>query len=239
MLVQEEAYFNFVNSINSEVTKKSYVYCLSKFLKYCNLELDSLLGLPTQDLSNRIIRYLVSLKISSQYKNVYLSAINHACEMNDITLNWKKIKKFISYEKTDNEINGRDRDYTDKEIRTILEFSDQHLKTAFLVLASTGMRIGALESIRISDLERIDNLYKIIVYTGEKEEYFTFCTPECAREIDAYFEYRTRRGEDITQDSFLFVKKFNQFTKNKRKSIQEYIQIKTSNGILIIHRKHQ
>lgn len=37
--------------------------------------------------------------------------------MNDITLNWKKIKKFISYEKTDNEINGRDRGYTDKVIK--------------------------------------------------------------------------------------------------------------------------
>lgn len=65
MLVQEEAYFNFVNSINSEVTKESYVYCLSKFLKYCNIELDSLLGLPTQDLSNLVIRYVVSKNIGS------------------------------------------------------------------------------------------------------------------------------------------------------------------------------
>lgn len=94
MLVQEEAYFNFVNSINSEVTKKNYTYCLTKFLKYCNLDLDYLLRLPTQDLSNLLIRYLVSLKISSQYKNVFLSAIKHACEMNDVTLTWKKIKKF-------------------------------------------------------------------------------------------------------------------------------------------------
>lgn len=62
MLVQEETYFNFVNSINSEVTKKTYVYSLSKFLKYCKLDLDSLLRLPTQDLSNLIIRYLVSLE---------------------------------------------------------------------------------------------------------------------------------------------------------------------------------
>ena len=39
MLVQEEAYFNFVNSINSDVTRKNYEYCMSKFLRYCNLDL--------------------------------------------------------------------------------------------------------------------------------------------------------------------------------------------------------
>lgn len=72
MLVQEDAYFNFVNSINSEVTKNNYTYCLTKFLKNYNLGLDTLLRLPTQDVSNLVIRYLVSSKISSRYKNVYL-----------------------------------------------------------------------------------------------------------------------------------------------------------------------
>lgn len=51
-------------------------------------------------------------------------------------------------------------------------------RTAFLLLASTGMRIGALSTIKIRDLERIDDLYKITVYSGDNEEYFSFCTPE-------------------------------------------------------------
>ncbi len=55
------------------------------------------------------------------------------------------------------------------------------------------MRIGALPSIKISDLERIDKLYKVNVYAGDNEEYFTFTTPECAREIDAYIEYSKKR----------------------------------------------
>jgi len=53
--------------------------------------------------------------------------------MNDVILNWKKLKKFIKSDKTENSINGKDRGYTDKEIQKILEFSDQRLKTAFLV----------------------------------------------------------------------------------------------------------
>jgi len=183
------------------------------------MDLNSFLRLDQQEISNIIINYLVEEKkrISRQYKVVIFSAIKHACEMNDVILNWKKLKKFIKSDKTNNSINGKDRGYTHEEIQKILGFSDQRLKTAFLVLASTGIRIGALQSIRISDLERIDDLYKITVYSGDREEYLTFCTPECAKEIDAYLDYRTRRGETITQDSYLLVRKFSQITKVKGK----------------------
>jgi hypothetical protein len=45
------------------------------------------------------------------------------------------------------------------------------------------MRIGAMHTLKVEDLEKIDDIYKIIVYAGDKEEYFTFCTPECAIEM--------------------------------------------------------
>lgn len=218
MLVQqtkENAHFNFVNSINSDVTRKMYEYYVSKFLEYCNLDLDSLLSLTQQEISNLIIRYLVSLKISSQYKAVIFASIKHACEMNDVILNWKKLKKFVKSEKTVNEINGKDRGYWHEEIGRILGFSDQRSKMVFFFLSSTGVRVGALQSIRIGDLEKIDNLYKIIVYRGDKEEYITFCTPECAKEIDAYLDYRKRKGEHVSQDSYLLVRKFSSNTKDK------------------------
>lgn len=93
MTVQQDAYFNFVNSINSDVTRKNYEYCLSRFLKYCNLDLESLLKLPQQELSNLIIKYLVPQKISSQYKTVIMATIKHACEMNDVILNWKILQE--------------------------------------------------------------------------------------------------------------------------------------------------
>jgi hypothetical protein len=38
-----------------------------------------------------------------------MATIKHACEMNDVALNWKKLKKFIQSEKTDNEMDGKDR----------------------------------------------------------------------------------------------------------------------------------
>jgi hypothetical protein len=153
---------------------------------------------------------LVQKKVSAPHKNLILSAIRHACEINDTVLNWKKIKKFIrSSQKTGNEIADRDRGYTHTEIQKILQHSDQRIKTCFLILASTGIRIGALGPMKMRDLERInDDMYKVVVYSGEKEQYITFTTPECTKEIDAYLEFRKRRDETITPDSYLIVKKF-------------------------------
>ncbi len=97
------------------------------------------------------------------------------------------------------------------------------------------MRIGALHSLRINDIEKMDNLYKITIYRGDREEYFTFCTPECAKEIDSYLKFRKRRGEKITGDSYLLLKQFDikngEFTsepfsiKSLRSILEDYILI--------------
>lgn len=79
----------------------------------------------------------------------------------------------------------------------------------FLILPSTGIRSGALHTLRIRDLKKIDNIYKLTIYSGDLEEYFTFCTPETAIEIDVYLDFRKRYAEKITHDSYLIVKKFN------------------------------
>ena len=36
------------------------------------------------------------------------------------------------------------------------------------------MRVGALRSLKVGDLEKIDDVYKIRVYSGDKEQYVTF-----------------------------------------------------------------
>ena len=207
---QTSEYFNFINSINSEQTKKQYAYCLNDFLAHCNVDLHCFLILTIQEKEKLIIEYLVQKKVSASYKNAILATIKHACDMNDVILNWKKIKKFSTSQRTGNEIAGRDRGYYLEEIQKILQHSEQRIKTAFLILASTGIRIGALAPLKIRDLEKIDDSYKITVYSGYKEQYITFCTHECAKEIDSYLQFRTRRGEHITGDSHLLVKKFRQ-----------------------------
>ena len=72
----------------------------------------------------------------------------------------------------------KDRPYTHIEILKMLEKADQLTRVVILLLSSAGLRVGALPSLRIRNLEKIDkyNLYKIIIYENEEEEYITFCT---------------------------------------------------------------
>jgi hypothetical protein len=79
-------------------------------------------------------------------------------------------------------------------------------------MCSSGMRVGALSTLKVRNLQKIDkyNLYRIMVYEGDDEEYVTFCTPECAAVIDSYLEYRERNGErPIKEDAPLIREEFD------------------------------
>lgn len=50
---------------------------------------------------------------------------------------------------------------------------------------------------------------KITVYEDDKEEYYTFCTSECKKAIDSYFDMRLRYGEKLNDNSPLIREEFN------------------------------
>jgi integrase len=83
------------------------------------------------------------------------------------------------------------------------------MKGMILLMASSGVRIGSLPLLKIRNLEKLDSIYKITVYEGSNEQYYSFCTPECAYFIDQYLDYRTKNGEKLHKDSFLFRDQFD------------------------------
>lgn len=91
-------------------------------------------------------------------------------------------------------------------------------------MAASGMRVGALYSLRKKNLEKINSVYKIIAYEGTNQQYYTFCTPECTSYIDAYFEFRERNGEKIDNDSYLIRNQFDitdlKQIRNKNKGVK-------------------
>ena len=91
-----ESYFNFINSLKSESTRNIYKLCLEKFLTHNKIDLVSLLKLSHDELTNLIIKHLVEKKFSNQYKNLISATLKHACEINDVILNWKKIKRKVN-----------------------------------------------------------------------------------------------------------------------------------------------
>jgi integrase len=132
--------------------------------------------------------------------------LEQVLRINDVTtLNWKKIKSyFAEHEKT-----AEDRPYTHSEIQTLLQHSSLRNCAMILLMASAGLRVGALPLLRIKDLESIDTdglkIYKVNVYAkSKKSSYFSFCTPETRTHIDIYLDHRRRWGERLTDDSPLF-----------------------------------
>ena len=131
--------------------------------------------------------------------------------MNDVQLNWDKIHSFEG----DDERQTEDRPYTHSEILTLIQRTSQRNRAIILLMASGGLRVGAVPLLRNKDLEPIDkySIYKVNVYArSRKSKYFTFCSPECRKEIDAYLEWRKRWGERIEPDSPLFRREYNATT---------------------------
>jgi hypothetical protein len=101
--------------------------------------------------------------------------------MNDVLLNNKKVNRFLPEDESDH----TERAYTQEEIQQMLLKCDEHARVITLLMAFTGMRIGAVYT-QIGNLERIPeySLYKLIVYANfPRARYYTFCTPECAAAI--------------------------------------------------------
>ena len=82
-----------------------------------------------------------------------LASIVHFFEINDVSINKRKLNKF----KGENIAKFKNRSYTHEEINTILSWVDEREKASVLLMASTGMRVGALPNIKLKHLRRWNN----------------------------------------------------------------------------------
>ncbi|MFL6421813.1 MAG: hypothetical protein ACJ71P_20735 [Nitrososphaeraceae archaeon] len=205
LVLEGTAYDNFINAVRSKSSQKFYLVGLKKFMAYNRIQkISDMLVWDQRLIEAKIIAWLVNMrdKESLTYITIqsYLSAVMTFYKMNDIEPRRHKINCYLPEERKIND----DRAYTHQEIGQLLQFCDQRMKALVLMLASSGMRIGAVPDLKIKHLTKIQkyNLYKIKVYAGyPKWEHFTFTTPEAANSMDAYFDYRQRYGEKINPDS--------------------------------------
>jgi site-specific recombinase XerD len=196
LVLQGNAYDNFINALKTEATAYLYNYALKKFMAFKHVQHvnDLLPSSPGQipDIQYDVIRWIVHLTKVEHLAPVSVSgsfsAIKKFYEMNDVILNNRKISSYLP---RDRKINN-DRPYTREEIAKLLTFCGPRERALVLLLASTGMRAGAASELQIQHLHKIKQygLYKITVYQGDPHEYYCFCTPEAAQAIDMYLQYR-------------------------------------------------
>lgn len=209
---QSIAYVQFVNALHSEKTKIIYTLAIDAFIKYTKLDYDKILELEPKKVQAIIISYTMEMKQNKKLSPVsmktYLAAIKTFFEINDYEgINWRKVKRYVGEFYTV----GEDRPYTREEIKKLVDAASLRNKAIILLMASSGMRRGALPKLKLKHLkaENKYNIFIIDVYKQAKEHYFTFCTPESRKAIEEYIEWRARLGEKITPESPLFRQDFN------------------------------
>ena len=224
--IDSESYKNFISSIDSPITKRCYRYWLAYFMKFLHCtDYDALSKIEPRKIEGFIRDYIVYMREDKKFAPATISgriaAISHFLEMNDVHINRKKIKKYKGKHRSKVE----DRPYQREEIKKLIELAPLRDKAIICLLASSGMRRGALPRLRLRDIERIDkyNLYKFTVYKNESESYITYCTPECTKLIDEYIQYRSSLGEKLNPNTPLFRQIFDSVLQiNRPLPIGEY-----------------
>ena len=111
----------------------------------------------------------------------YVAPVAKFYLINDFPFNITRVKQFMPEEARIN----KDRAYSTEEIFNLLQLANERTRAIILLLCSTGMRLGGLAGLQLSDLgDRGGDIYKIAVYRNTKSEYFTYCTPEARQALD-------------------------------------------------------
>lgn len=199
----DKAFLNFARSIHSVAYMKLCIFNLRKYMNYRQIEVCvKLVREKPRMIEDRIGGFLADgcRSNTNRSKRVIFANLKLFYTQNDVNINWSKLSKRIGpREKSQN------RAYNADEINQMLEHTDHRGRVLVLLLASTGMRVGAIPALDIGDLKAVESgtqkFYAITVYRGEPEEYLTFCTPECAKAIDKYVDFRRRIKEPVKQSS--------------------------------------
>jgi len=196
----------FQNCIHSKETWRVYKYSLDRFLQYYKLrDYDSLASMDKMMLQRMVEDYVMEKKNQGLARSTIktpVSALELFCDTNDISINWKKIHRLLPAQ----EKKSGSKAYTTKHIQKMLyATTDLRNKAIIHLMASSGVRIGALPEMKIKHVKVMRDDCKVVtVYPDDKEEYFTFLTPEASGALDEYLNKRASDGETLDPDSPLF-----------------------------------
>lgn len=130
--------------------------------------------------------------------------------MSDIPIAWKKINRGLPKIRRF----ADDRAPTIEEIQRICEYPDRRIKGIVYTMSSSGIRLGAWDYLHWKHVEPIIRegkivAAKIVVYSGDDEEYFSFITAEAYYHLEGWIEYREQCGENINDDTWVMRQLWN------------------------------
>ncbi|MDF0681668.1 MAG: hypothetical protein P0116_11970 [Candidatus Nitrosocosmicus sp.] len=212
---------NFLFALKAPETRRQYPKRLEVFLDFLGFQgkfedkavtfYENALSDPKW-LSCKLVEFIQYQKQRVQTNEIvestipnYFKAIKLFCVMNDITINWQKLNKGIPTGKRAAE----DRTPTKDELLKLFEYPDRRVRPIVLVMISSGIRVGAFDYLRwkhvipLHDGKGNTVAAKLIIYPGDKEEYFTFITLEAYSAIKDWMDFRASFGEKIIGESWI------------------------------------
>ena len=161
----------FTYSMRSETTRRYYERRLHRFFDFIQFETNSELEQRCNNFAvkgrsdinwalSKIITFLQFQKERSQRGEIasgtlgnLLKAIKLFCEMADIQIPWKKITRGFPRIREA----ASDRAPTIEETKKLIDYPDRRIKTIILVMASSGIRIGAWDYLKWKHVTSIQN----------------------------------------------------------------------------------
>jgi integrase len=211
----------FLMSCKSLRTKDTYKSHIGRFFRFANIEPAEFLKLPAKAIQEHVLQYAIYLKKEAKLEIDHanwktghfsvnsvaflLNAVKVFLEYHDITIPWKKIRRFIP-----EKIKVHYHVYSKEEIQKLLQVADFRERAIILILESSGMRASGLLGLLVKDFEVLKeddnnsnytNIGKLTVYARSDSYYHTFCTPECTAAIQFYLKWREEQGEIIKPTS--------------------------------------
>jgi len=200
-ILQTEVVQIFNAAIKSPVTRDVYERRLLNFLSHMKMTPEEFVSLAKNDplgVEKKIISFAFELKKKHERGEIAAGTVHNRVkcvrlllEMNDILLNWKKISRILPKARR----YALGRVPTPEEIREILDAADIRGKPLTLLLESSGIREGAVETLHVGDYTPIRNngqitAGRLVVYGGHPEQYVAFITFETCVALDKYLEFR-------------------------------------------------
>jgi integrase len=163
--------------------------------------------------SNHIIRFLQFQKERVENEEItavtlknFVKSLKVFCDCADLDIPWKKITRGLPKGRQA----ANDRAPTLEEIQRLVEYPDRRIKAIVYTMASSGIRIGAWDYLQWKHITPISNnttgeiiAAKILVYSGDREEYYAFITPEAYNALKDWIDFRDSYGEKITGESWV------------------------------------
>lgn len=199
----------------AEVSKEQYLNSIRQFLTYSHQDPDTMVSGARKNPRSFERQFIAFMEVKVKEASPSTAALirnstKKFLDVNGVTgIKWADIDDSIPERRRYSE----DRAPTTLEVRRMVDAADLRTKCLVLFLCSSGARVGTIQSLKWKDLVEVKadgkEFAKVIVYRGEKEQYYTFITPEAYRHLTEYKHYRENIGEKVTPQTPVFVTALN------------------------------